>query len=277
MKNLPIITLVFLFISLSYPIKTQVIGNYMEDESKLYAETKQVNQFFRRFNNEEGPDGIRYSVRSDEYRNADTRQTYLSILFDLENSSLDKNLRNEFIAVVNNDTTPHFLDFHADGWFAEVKTKFLYRGKPSYVTFYLELEQENLGYKWVLTNVFFDEYAQILEDEDLNQNKFLHPMSHELDFMNFIRVFGDKNTIEEYTRKGFSADYLSVFIYEFKQGLFEYQTVMNLKFHFFQVPGYYFELEKFNRSGYNTGWLISRLTPITEEEKAVLMKYIYHD
>ncbi len=262
---------------LSSPIKTQVVGNFMDDESKLYAETKQVNQFFRRFNNEEGPDGIRYSVRSNEYRNPDTRDTYLNILFDLENTSLDEQLRNQFISVVNNDSTPQFLDFHADGWFAEVKTKFLYRGKPSYVTFYLELEQENLGYKWVLTNVFFEEYAQILEEDGLNQNKFLHPMSHELDFMNFIKVFGDKTTIEEYTSHGFSADYLSVFIYEFKQGLFEFQTVMNLKFHFFQVPGWYFELEKFNRSGYNTGWLISRLTPITEEEKAVLMKYIYHD
>lgn len=263
--------------SLSSPIMTQVVGNYIEDESKLYAETKQVNQFFKRFNNEEGPDGIRYSVRSKEYRNANSRNTYLNILFDLDNTSLDHNLKQQFISVVNNDSAPLFLDFHADGWFAEVKTKFLYRGKPSYVTFYLELEQENLGYKWVLTNVFFDEYAQILKEDDLGQHKFMHPLSHELDFMNFIKVFDDKKYIEDYTSNGFSADYMSIFIYEFKQGLFEFQTVMGLKFHFFQIPGYYFELEKFNRSGYNTGWLISRLTPISEDEKSALMKYIYHD
>lgn len=263
--------------ALSFPTKTQVVGQYLEDESKLYAETKQVNQFFRRFNNEEGADGIRYSVRSKDYRNLQTRKKYLDMLFDLENDSLTPKLKSQFIADVNNDSLPVFLDFHAKEWFAEVKTKFLYRGKASYVTFYLELEQENLGYKWVITNVFFNEYAQIMEEEDLGQNKFLHPLSHELDFMNFIKVFDDKKYIEEYTRKGFSPDYLSVFIYEFKQGLFEYQTVMDLKFHFFQVPGWYFELEKFNRPGYNTGWLISRLTPISEEEKEVLMKYIYHD
>lgn len=269
--------LVLLFLTMTSQIKTQVIGNYVEDESKLYAETKQVNQFFRRFNNEEGADGIRYSVRSKEYRNPETRNKYLEILFDLENASLDQQMKNSFIQTVNNDSLPLFLDFHADGWFAEVKTKFLYRGKPSYVTFYMELEQENLGYKWVMTNVFFEDYAQIMQDENINQNKFLHPMSHELDFMNFIKVFDDKKDVEDYTSKGYAPDYLSIFLYEFKQGLFEYQTVMDLKFHFFQIPGWYFELEKFNRPGYNTGWLISRLTPISEEEKTVLMKYIYHD
>jgi len=269
--------LMLILLLITTQIKTQVIGNYMQDESKLYAETKQVNQFFRRFNNEEGADGIRYSVRSKEYRNPDTRNKYLEMLFDLENESLNDSIKQVFISTVNNDTTPYFLDFHADGWFAEVKTKFLYRGKPSYVTFYLELEQENLGYKWVLTNVFFEDYAQIMQEDNINKNKFLHPLSHEIDFMNFIKVFDDKQDIEEYTSKGFSPDYLSIFLYEFKQGLFEYQTVMDLKFHFFQIPGWYFELEKFNRSGYNTGWLISRLTPITKDEKAVLMKYIYHD
>lgn len=249
----------------------------MDDESKLYAETKQVNQFFRRFNNEEGPDGIRYDKRSNDYRNPSSRLKYLNMLFDMENGELNQQVKNDFIQQVNNDSLPEYLDFHSEGWFAEVKTKFLYRGQSKYVTFYLELEQENLGYKWVITNVFFDDYSKILEEDNLGQEKFLHPMSHELDFMNFIRVFDDKKYIEDYTSKGFAPDYLSIFIYEFKQGLFEYQTVMDLKFHFFQVPGWYFELEKFNRPGYNTGWLISRLTPITKEEKAVLMKYIYHD
>lgn len=277
MKKFKIVFLGSFLLLLSFPIHTQVIGEYMEDESKLYAETKQVNQFFRRFNNEEGPDGIRYSRRSRDYRNAESRNKYLNILFDLENSSLNKTLKDDFINTVNNDSNAIFLDFHSEGWFAEVKTKFLYRGQPKYVTFYLQLEQENLGYKWVITNVNFPDYTSLMAEDNKGTEKFLHPMSHELDFMNFIRVFDNKKYIEDYTQHGFAPDYLSIFIYEFKQGLFEYQTVMDLKFHFFQVPGWYFELEKFNRKGYNTGWLISRLTPITEEEKTVLMKYIYHE
>jgi hypothetical protein len=158
-----------------------------------------------------------------------------------------------------------------------VKTKFLYRGQDTYITFFLELEQENLGYKWVITNVNFKDYSLVMKEDDDKQEKFMHPLSHELDFMNFIKVFDDKNYIEDYTNKEFAPDYLSIFIYEFKQGLFEFKTVMNVKFHFFQIPDWYFELERFNRPGNNTGWLISRLTPISKQEKRILMKYIYHD
>jgi len=277
LKTIKVLFITLFFLSLSIVSYAQVVGKYMEDESRLYAATKQVNQFFRRFNNEESPDGIRYSTRSKEYRNHDSRLKYLNILFDLENPSLNNDLKESFINLVNNDSLPHYLDFHRKGWFAEVKTKFLYRGQATYITFFLELEQENLGYKWVITNVNFENYTRIMKEEKGNQQKFMHPLSHELDFMNFIKVFNDKNYIEDYANKEFSPDFLSIFIYEFKQGLFEFQTVMNVTFHFFQIPNWYFELERFNRSGNNTGWLISRLTPITEKEKKILMKYIYHD
>jgi hypothetical protein len=50
-----------------------------------------------------------------------------------------------------------------------------------------------------------------------------------------------------------------------------------VKFHFFQVDGWYFELSEFNRQGYNKGWLISTLMKITDKDKDVLMKFIYHE
>ncbi len=50
-----------LFIAL-FPVflQSQTVGNYVEDESALYSSTKQVNQFFRRFNGEEDTKGDRY-------------------------------------------------------------------------------------------------------------------------------------------------------------------------------------------------------------------------
>ena len=48
--------------------------------------------------------------------------------------------------------------------------------------------------------------------------------------------------------------------------------------HFFQVAGWYFELSQFNRSGYNTGWLISNLVKVkNESEKNLLRKYVYYE
>ncbi len=134
-----------------------------------------------------------------------------------------------------------------------------------------------MGYKWVITNVYFEPYTSVLIDKKQDESLFLHPMSHELDFMNLIKVFKDKTHIENYAIKTYQPDYLTLFLYEFKQGYFEFKYVEDLKFHFFQIPGWYFEVEQFVRAENNSGWLISKLTKISPEEKSILLKYIYHN
>jgi hypothetical protein len=276
MKTLQLIFILFILLGFS-PIQSQIVDDILGDESKFYAETKQVNQFFRRFNNEEAPDGVRYYKRDKEYRNPKTRDKYLDILFDSKNSAISPAIRRDFKADVLKPDSNIYLNFHANGWFAEVKTRFSYKGKDSFVTFFLELEQENLGYKWVITNVYFAPYSDILVDKKADNSKFLHPLSHEIDFMNLIKVFNDQKYIDNYTIKSFQPDFLTLFLYEFKQGFFVFKYVEDLKFHFFQVPGWYFEVEQFVRPEYNSGWLISKLTKISPTEKAILLKYIYHN
>jgi len=269
---------IFLFILGSIgTLKSQIVDDILGDEGMFYAETKQVNQFFRRFNNEEAPDGVRYYKRDKEYRNPASREKYLNMLFDSKNTALTKSLRGAFKNDVLNTDSNLFLNFHSNGWFAEVKTHFSYKGEDRFVTFFLELEQENLGYKWVITNVYFEPFAEVLFEKKSDATKFLHPLSHEIDFMNLIKVFNDQNYIDNYTIKTFQADFLTLFLYEFKQGYFEFKYVEDLKFHFFQIPGWYFEVEQFVRADYNSGWLISKLTKISPEEKSILLKYIYHN
>jgi hypothetical protein len=269
--------LLFLLINNIAITKAQVVDDVMGDESMFYAETKQVNQFFRRFNNEEGPDGVRYYKRDKAYRNPASRGKYLDMLFDSKNAALTNNIRDAFKADVLKPDSNQFLNFHAGGWFAEVKTLFSYKGEDRPVTFFLELEHENMGYKWVITNAYFEPYADIMLKTKPDSSKFLHPLSHEIDFMNLIRVFNDKKAIDNYTIKSFEPDFLSLFLYEFKQGFFKFKYVEDLKFHFFQIHGWYFEVKQFVRADYNSGWLISKLTKINKEEKAILLKYIYHN
>jgi hypothetical protein len=52
-----------------------------------------------------------------------------------------------------------------------------------------------------------------------------------------------------------------------------YKSSGQVKFHFFQVDGWYFELSFINRAGNNSGWLISKLYKITEQEKEALIKF----
>jgi hypothetical protein len=272
-----LIIFTFLLLQCFVLAKAQSIDSYLGDEATLYAQTKQVNQFFRRFNGEEGSNGQRYQIDDPSYREATVRKKYLQMIFDLESPYVDRNQRRDFIEQITSKSNPVLLNFHTGDWFAEVTTRFMYYGIEEKVTLFLKLEEENLGYKWVITNLFFRPFHELFIDEDDGKLHFLHPLSHELDFMNLIKVFKETQKVANYAASGFKPDYLSLFLYELKRNNLTFQTVLNVKFHFFQVPGWYFELSDTQRSGPNSGWLISSLVDISEINKDDLLKYIYYE
>jgi hypothetical protein len=248
-----------------------------DDESKLYAETKQLNQFFRRFNGEEDEKGNRYYEKDKEYRSVNLRKKYLPILFDKENPSLSRDLKVEFADQVLDKKNPAFLNFHDANWFAEVNTVFMLKGRAQPFTLYLQLEKQNDGSKWVIYNVYSPYLVKYFDRDTSQTANFLHPMSHELDFMNLHKAFGHTEEVAAYTNKDYRSDLISIFIYEIKNGNLKFQTVTSLNFHLFQLDGWYLELSEFNRPGYNRGWLISDLVKVNNEEKGLLKSHIMHE
>lgn len=246
-----------------------------EDESKLYAQTKQVNQFFRRFNGEEDEKGERYYENDKAYRTLPLRKKYLPFLFDLENKNISTSLKKEFLEAVFESNKPQYLDFHAGDWFTEVNSSFKNGSKDQNMILFLKIESERLGHEWVIDGVTSSTYQGLFNKDTTANKKFIHPMSHELGFMNLRKAFVDNKTPESYTPDEFSPDFLTLFLYEIKKGNLKFESVQDVKFHFFQIKGWYFELSEFNRPGYNTGWLISNLMKVTPQESELLKKYIY--
>ncbi len=271
------VTVLFLVL-LACTAQAQVVNEYLGDESMLYAETKQMNQFFRRFNGEEDEQGKRYYPRDRMYRDPSLREKYLNMLFDSQNKKLSGQLKSEFVKDVNDKENPEFLDFHGGEWFAEVKAKFRYKGKEENAILFLKLERApNGGSKWIFTRIHFQPYTKFFEIDTTSQRKFLHPLSHELDFMNLRKAFRDKDEVQEYTAREYHPDFLSIFLYDIKNSNISFVTVSEVKFHFFQIDGWYFQISRHNRKGYNTGWLISDLMKVTPNDKDLLTRYIYYE
>ncbi len=266
------------FITLLENTSAQIISNNgQEDETTLYASTKQVNQFIRRFNGEEDLHGVRLYPKDKKYRDPSLRKSYLINLFDSENSNL-KAQKDEFITCVNSSGKPQFFDFYGENWLAEVSSKFLYNGKEQDVVMFFKLEKETGGYKWSFANVYASFFEQEFNTSPPTETKFIHPMSHEIDFMSLDKIFEfNHKQIEHYAYKNFAPDYLSLFFHEVKKGNLVYQSVTDVKFHNFQIENWYFEMQYFNRKGDNTGWLISNLIKIPEKDKASLIKSINHE
>jgi hypothetical protein len=269
-----IFILIYIFSVIIAPAQGN-LGTITGDESALYAQTKQVNQFFRRFNNEEDRFGSRYYPGDSLYRGAEFRNVYMKMIFDLSSSFIDEETKKEFIGYICNEDNPLFLDFHGGLWFAELAATFEYYHNHENLILFLQIEQENLGYKWSITNVYFDQFLKKFNkgEPEITGKSFLHPMSHELDFMNIYKVFRDPKYSQYYASRSFSPDYRSLLFYELNMGNMKFIKAGALKFHFFQVNGWYFELSYFNRAGNNSGWLISKLLKINDQEKEELIKF----
>jgi hypothetical protein len=278
LKSTFLTSLLALVLLLPFSVSGQQIGNYLGDESDLYASTKQMNQFFRRFNHEEDKLGNKFDPSSKDFRNNSDRKDYINILFDRQNKTVSQSAKDDFLNQVTNSNQPTFLEFHGGNWFAEVTTRFVYEGREQDLTLFMKLQEEKVGSKWVISNVYFTPFAKMMGKDIQDPSKFLHPLSHELDFMNLRKIFDEPQELKEvknYVETNHKTDYVSLFLYEVARNALQFKTVTNVKFHFFQIDNWYLEVSRFNRGGYNNGWLISNLARLTPQNKDVLLNYIY--
>lgn len=263
-------------LALCFKANAQVVGNLGDvqmDERELYTMTKQMGQFIHRFNYEEDPAGKRLYQNDKDYRSAEKRKESLPLLFDFNNPRTSGSLRDFFVEDLTKSNN-QFMEFLGGNWFSEVSAKFIWKGQEVDVSLIMALEKEGLGSKWVLSNVFFSEFQKYFPQGELTEREkhFLHPMSHELDFMNIYKVFKDPQIIEYYASTDYLPDYLTLFFYEVKRGNLKFDHVEKVKFHVFQIKNWYFEVSWFNRRGYNSGWLISNLIYLKDSEKEALLK-----
>ncbi len=249
-------------------------------EKLLFSQTKQLAQFISRFNNEEDKRGEKYDRNSPIYRqNNWMRRQYIYNLFAKENIDISKDMKDEFVNYINSSNNV-YLDFHGGEWVAEANAVFLYNNKSEVkITLILKLQEEKIGSNWVLKNIYFEDFDNFFFHKNEPQiNKFIHPLSHELEFMNLGRFLNDNyRSAEYYAHRKYKTDLLTLFLYEVKKGNLYFKYVKELKFHFFQIENWYFEVSYFNRLTYNSGWLISDLKKIDLYEKFNFMKKICHE
>lgn len=271
LRNITLLIVGLLWASVSM---AQTIGDFKMNETELYAMTKQMGQFMRRFNYEEDQFGEKLSPKDPRYHNNEMRRKSLPILFDQEKYGNQTDLQRYFIEDVTKDDST-FMTFLGGRWYSEVSTTFKYNGKETKVILILAVEKEGLGSKWVLTNVYFPEFNKLFPTGEMAEREkhFLHPMSHELDFMNIYKAFQDPDVIEYYASKEFQPDYLTLFFFEIKKGKLVFQHVDAVKFHVLQIKDWYFEVSWFDRSGMNSGWLMSNVIYMPEKEKINLIKF----
>lgn len=274
-KPLYFLILIFLIPLVNLRAQTIAPSGRLGGEKVFIAMNKQVNQFIHRFNMEEGPMGKPLAKTDKRYHNRILRKKLLPYMFNIYNSGIPKALKKRFIKDVTNRKHPVYLHFLDKNWYAEVSATFNNEGKTVNLILYLTLEKEGLGSKWIISNVFDTRLHRLFpkENEAGHMKYFLHPQSHEIDFMNLNKAFDDPKHIEYYASTNYRPDYLTLFFYLIKTEKLKFDHINSVRFLFFQIKNWYFELQYFNRDEDNSGWLISNLKYISDKEKTKLLRF----
>lgn len=251
----------FVFLScLSLPAGSQV---YNEHDENFAFEVKQIDEFFERFNDEKT---LIKEYISKNYNNTEvTREDLIKSLFNRKSANIKNADVSSFIKMVDNPERPVKLSFYDDDWYARVKCSVVYEEKERELFLLMRVQKENNGAcKWVVHNV----YAEFLKTSDgSDPDAFLNPVSHATDFMALDRAFKDTDNLKAYLSSGFQDDQLSKFVIEMQKNRITFRHVENISYHFFQVDGWIFSVENFQRKEKNSGWLISRLIKAEAKEK----------
>lgn len=247
----------------------QINAQHWIDTTIYNAQVKLVDEFINRFNGDE----LRTDI--DTLSNKDTLNILL--LFDLAKFTSDTCLvYQEALSFVDTILSTQTKINYADSmWCAEAECKAVLAGKQYPLTFLLSIEPKGKDmYKWVISDV----QSPLFNSEDLTPIKgfYLMPDSHEMEFMGLQRNISEApQYITSLMPNSFALTPLQVFASLVYAKQLKIKPIEQIKFHFYQVPGWKFTIRYFSRENKNSGWLIDSLQRMTDEEKQLFLNKLH--
>ncbi len=240
--------------------------NRVTDE-KYFFEVKQIEDFIDRFNFSPQSSFINYYTK--KYPNAKlNRMDLIKTLFyreGIKKKSLDTLKR--FLALVANPKQPSYLSFYEKNWYANLDCTFLLKGKPVDVKLVLEIQvddERTKACRWVICGM---KSERLTFPESFDSTKFISPSSHGTDFLALDKILADKKNIVSYFYSNFKPSNLTLLMDALQNESLKFIQVNSVSYYFFQIKDWLIEVNyKYNKSNYS-GWLISRLVEVPEQEK----------
>lgn len=264
-----IVLATILFFQISYSLFAQTLpivgseGGF--NEELLQLRVKQIDEFMGRFNFETDWKGKKIATPNDTV----LHKKYVLSLFDqnILSDTLTSSIAYDFASQIVSQKQK--ISYTDKDWYAEAVCKISYNGKEHNLSLFLNTEQiEGHKYKWVFCGAKsnFMNIASVKTEK----HPIISPVENEINFMALETIFDkDASNIANYASKDFSADYLSVFLFLVKNKYIKFIGVEDIQYHFFQIPGYVFTVDFFERNDANMGWLISNFFPCDEDKKSL--------
>ncbi len=234
------------------------------------AEVKSLDEFRARFNGEESKPDV-------EEAEGSRRNNLLSLFdFQMEQGGLTREEFGDRLNAFVDTVMSGNIQFGITdcGLFAECLCRMTYAGKERHVTLYLRSERmPGDRYRWAIAGVKGLPEAGII---DTDRYYTISPVEHEVHFMGLSDMLNENpSQAFGYRSKESVIDQLSVFLTLVHSGLLKFELVERETFLYFDIPGFVIRIDEITRRGDNSGWLITSLEEVSDEEKEVRINNIY--
>jgi hypothetical protein len=262
-------TLLLLSVVFVFSSKAQILHDVTLDRD-FAAQVKSMDEFVMRFNGMEGHPDLQIDT---------TRTKNLIALFDYQMSHAGmsdtqfKQHIQKFVQQVEQQRL--HITMNDAGMYAEVTASATIDGKAVPLTLIMQQQTYNGDQmRWAIVGAKGLVTAGII---DTTRISGISPVEHELHFMSIGYIFEHDNcfNIMSYKGTGTKIDEFSVLLALAMADKVRITQVSNLTIHCMDVPGYTFTINETGRRGNNSGWLISSLTKMNDEEKNNYLKQLF--
>jgi hypothetical protein len=258
----------FLFL-ISIILHAQSFGNVHE---VLYEyQVKGIGEFMARFNSDEH---LKFDMQLPDSISQRKKDILSVCNFEIAQTMPDfENVVNKFIKTIEDNGLK--LQFSDSTWFASGEFDVQYKKKAVKLNLLLTPhEARPRRFCWALVDVGGKDINQLA---DTTKWVGISPTDNELDF---IELAGKSKTqranFPGFRKPGKDIDYLSAFVALVQAGGVTINHCDKITYYFLNVPNFIFTVENFVRESSNSGWLISSIIPINDNQKQSYLKTFFN-
>ncbi len=230
---------------------------------EMVMQVKQFGQFIERFNYAKN---FKSQEIDSAFRSQYPRKNYITLLFNLADPRFDSTKLTyspEYVGraerfidnVVNNNL---LMDRYCSNVVAEALCNVEYKKVKKQLTMMMRKRiYPNTASEWYIDDVVAPWLA--LEPCRDKQSITIPPTSNETNFIRMYDLLLDKQHVTQIMDTSYVYDTRSVFLFLLQQNSLTMLNTQHIKYRIYQIDGWFFTVEYFNRNSLNSGWLISDL------------------
>jgi len=235
--------------------KAQIVVNGNGKKPPTYQmvmHVKQIGEFIERFNYEKTPDNKKIDSTFTKWID---RAGYIGLLFDNQNTGIDSLTKAMFISSVVSRNM--ILNQNLQLVTAKLTCDVDYRNRKDTLFLTMKTRQDDQGSsEWKIVSVD----APFLNVSKIKDNSlFIPPNKNETYFMNLRDIFAKPQTLYSYTDTTLRIDEFTLLMDALYRNDLKFNYVKQITYYFYQVDGWIFRVNYFDRNTDNSGWLIDHL------------------